>query len=199
MDKAVRSLQKNGFEVKVFNTKEQAAAAALLEEISLDETVGLGGSITLQDLKIYDLLTERGNSVFWHWRAEDKSSALKNAATSKVYITSSNAVTEDGKLINKDGTGNRVASMFYGHERVYIVAGKNKLVRNYGDAIYRIEHIAAPLNAKRLNLTTPCVFTGVCSDCDSLQRICNVETVVNKKPGGVGKIIIYLVNEELGY
>jgi len=145
------------------------------------------------------LKEERGNTVYWHWKAEDKSAALRDAASSKVYITSTNAVTEDGKLVNKDGTGNRVSSMFYGHERVYIVAGKNKIVRNYGDAIYRIEHTAAPMNAKRLNLTTPCVYTGVCSDCDSPQRICNVETVINKKPGGVGKIVIYLVNEDLGY
>lgn len=198
MDKAVRALQKNGFDVRVFGTKEEAASA-LMEDIKVDEPVGLGGSITLQDMKIYDQLSERGNTVYWHWKAEDKGAALRNAASSKVYITSTNAVTEDGKLINKDGTGNRVSSMFYGHERVYIVAGKNKIVRNYGDAIYRIEHTAAPMNAKRLNLTTPCVYTGVCSDCDSPQRICNVETVINKKPGGVGKIAIYLVNEDLGY
>lgn len=198
MDKAVRALQKNGFDVRVFNTKEEVVSA-LMEDINVDEAVGLGGSITLQDIRIYDHLVERGNTVYWHWKAEDKGAALRNAASSKVYITSSNAVTEDGKLINKDGTGNRVSSMFYGHERVYIVAGRNKVVRNYGDAIYRIEHIAAPLNAKRLNLTTPCVYTGVCSDCDSPQRICNVETVINKKPGGVGKIVIYLVNEDLGY
>jgi hypothetical protein len=198
MDKAVRALQKNGFDVRVFGTKEEAVSA-LMEDIKVDEPVGLGGSITLQDMKIYDQLSERGNTVYWHWKAEDKGAALRNAASSKVYITSTNAVTEDGKLINKDGTGNRVSSMFYGHERVYIVAGKNKIVRNYGDAIYRIEHTAAPMNAKRLNLTTPCVYTGVCSDCDSPQRICNVETVINKKPGGVGKIAIYLVNEDLGY
>lgn len=198
MDKAVRALQKNGFDVRVFGTKEEAVSA-LMEDIKVDEPVGLGGSITLQEMKIYDQLSERGNTVYWHWKAEDKGAALRNAASSKVYITSTNAVTEDGKLINKDGTGNRVSSMFYGHERVYIVAGKNKIVRNYGDAIYRIEHTAAPMNAKRLNLTTPCVYTGVCSDCDSPQRICNVETVINKKPGGVGKIAIYLVNEDLGY
>ncbi|WP_128426101.1 lactate utilization protein [Gudongella oleilytica] len=198
MDKAVRALQKNGFDVRVFDTKEEAVSA-LMEDIKVDEPVGLGGSITLQDMKIYDHLSERGNTVYWHWKAEDKGAALRDAASSKVYITSTNAVTEDGKLVNKDGTGNRVSSMFYGHERVYIVAGKNKIVRNYGDAIYRIEHTAAPMNAKRLNLTTPCVYTGVCSDCDSPQRICNVETVINKKPGGVGKIVIYLVNEDLGY
>lgn len=198
MEKAVRSLEKNGFIVKVFDSKDQAAAA-LLEEIGLDESVGFGGSITLQEMNMFDMLVDRGNTVHWHWKAEDKAGALKNAAVAKVYMTSTNAVTEDGKLVNKDGTGNRVASMFYGHDRVFIIAGKNKVVRNYSDAIYRIEHTAAPLNAKRLKLSTPCVFTGVCSDCDSPQRICNVETTINKKPGGTGKILVFLINEELGY
>ncbi|MDX9918277.1 MAG: lactate utilization protein, partial [Gudongella sp.] len=194
MEKAVRALQKNGFEVRTFETKEMATEE-LFKEIAPDEVVGFGGSTTIQQMELFEKMTDRGNMVHWHWKAEDKPNAIKQATLSKVYITSTNAITEDGKLVNKDGVGNRTASMFSGHDTVYVLAGKNKIVRNYADAIYRIEHIAAPLNSKRLNLKTPCVYTGVCEDCDSPQRICNVEVVINKKPDGVNKVIIYLINK----
>ena len=154
--------------------------------------------MTILDMDIYEELIARGNKTYWHWKADDAKTALKNAVNSNVYLTSSNAVTEDGKLVNKDGTGNRVASMIYGHERVYIIAGKNKICKDVDEAFKRIETIAAPLNAKRLNLKTPCVYTGVCSDCDSAERICKAETIISKNPNGT-EIHVFLINEEMGY
>ncbi|WP_422487196.1 lactate utilization protein [Gudongella sp. DL1XJH-153] len=197
MDKVITALEKNGFAAKYFENAEDAKIN-LLKEIDKNESVGIGGSMTVLDMGIYDDLVVRGNDTYWHWKAEDKKSALENAVNTEVYLTSSNAVTEDGKLVNKDGTGNRVASMIYGHKRVYVIVGKNKVTKNVEEAFKRIETVAAPLNAKRLNLTTPCVYTGVCSDCDSKDRICKAETILSKNPNGT-KIYVYIINEDMGY
>jgi len=197
MEKVIKALEKNGFTSKWFKDSE-SVKKQLLEEIQLEETVGMGGSVTLQKLGLYDALKENNITTYWHWRDEDKAKALKMSVNTDVYLTSTNALTEDGMLVNLDGVGNRVASMIFGHKRVYVIVGKNKLCKDYNDAIYRLEHVAAPLNAKRLNLTTPCVYTGVCSDCDSKDRICKAETTIRRNPNGT-KIHVYLVDEELGY
>jgi hypothetical protein len=197
MDKVIKALEKNGFKASFFNN-QQDAKKMLLNEISKDESVGVGGSITILDMGVYEDLVERGNPTYWHWKAEDKKAALEKATTTDIYITSSNAVTEDGKLVNKDGTGNRVASMIFGHKKVFVVVGKNKICKDVDGAFERIETIAAPLNAKRLNLTTPCVYTGVCSDCDSKDRICKAETILSKNPNGTS-IHICIIDEDMGY
>lgn len=189
-------LIKNGFMVKTFeniiNAKEE-----LLSDIKKEQSVGIGGSMTIQNMGIYEELRERGNEVYWHWR-KDVENPIQKAMTSDVYITSTNAITMDGKLVNMDGNGNRVASMFFGHKDVYVIIGKNKLCNDYDEARDRIRNIAAPLNAKRLNLNTPCTHTGKCSDCDSPDRICRVETIIQKKPNTTN-VHIYLIGEELGY
>lgn len=197
MDKVIMALKKNGFEANFFENSEDAKTH-LLKEIDRNESVGIGGSMTVLDMGIYDDLVGRGNHTYWHWKAEDKKSALENSVNTDVYLTSSNAITEDGKLVNKDGTGNRVASMIYGHKRVYVIVGKNKVSKDVEEAFKRIETVAAPLNAKRLNLTTPCVYTGVCSDCDSKDRICKAETILSKNPNGT-QIFVYIVDEDMGY
>lgn len=170
----------------------------LLEDIELNNTIGIGGSVTIQSLNVYEELNARGNKVYWHWKEENKKETLEFAKSADIYLTSTNAVTIDGKLINMDGTGNRVSSMIYGHKRVYIVIGKNKICNSYEEAKYRIGSIAAPKNAERLNLNTPCRFTGECNDCDSPDRMCKAETILHKKPNGTD-IIIYLINQDLGY
>ncbi|MBU5427286.1 lactate utilization protein [Tissierella pigra] len=189
-------LKNNGFIVKTFENTTKAKEELLLD-IKKEDSVGIGGSMTIQDMGIYEELKERGNEVYWHWR-KDTQNPIEKAMTSDIYITSTNAITLDGKLVNMDGNGNRVASMFFGHKDVYIVIGKNKICTDYDAAIERIRNIAAPLNAKRLNLNTPCTHTGKCSDCESPDRICKVETIIHKKPNTT-TIHIYLVNEELGY
>ncbi len=144
------------------------------------------------------ILKKRGNKIFWHWKAKDRDKELELAKNSQIYISSTNALTLDGKLVNMDGVGNRVSSMFYGHERVYIIAGRNKICKDYDEARERIKMIAAPKNASRLNTNTPCRFTGRCNDCDSSDRICKIEVIIHKNPTG-GDIRIYLIDEELGY
>ena len=190
------SLIRNGFMVKKFQNLLQAKED-ILTNITLENTVGIGGSMTIDNMNIYEDLRSRGNKVYWHWK-KDIENAIIYAKDTDVYISSTNAITLDGKLVNMDGNGNRVASMFYGHKDVYLIIGKNKICKDYEEASERIKNIAAPLNAKRLNVKTPCVHTGKCMDCDSPQRICKVEVVMHKKPGSTN-IHIYLVDEEAGY
>ena len=115
-----------------------------------------------------------------------------------VMIASTNAVTLDGRLVNLDGAGNRVAAMCFGPKKVILVVGMNKLTADLDAARARVKHWAAPINAMRLNLATPCNETGLCSDCASPQRICNM-WVVHERQMIEGRIHVKLVGEDMGY
>ncbi len=194
--KTEEALRRNGFDADAFESRG-ACVEDLLRKIPADATIAFGGSMTLKELGLYETLKEKGYDVKWHW-VDKEDNLLKTIRTRTVYITSSNAITEDGKLVNMDGNGNRVASMFFGHEDVYVICGENKIVPDVPAAFDRIRKIAAPLNAKRLNVKTPCVHTGECTDCDSPERICNVETIMHKKPG-MTNVHIMIIKETLGY
>jgi len=118
--------------------------------------------------------------------------------TADVMITSSNAITMDGKLVNLDGMGNRVAAMTFGPKKVILVVGMNKVAPDLDSAMARVKYYAAPVNAKRLNLNNPCVETGLCADCKSPQRICNMWSIIE---GHMikGRIHVKLIGENLGY
>ncbi|MEM3137804.1 MAG: LUD domain-containing protein, partial [Thermofilaceae archaeon] len=109
-----------------------------------------------------------------------------------------NAVTMDGKLISIDGVGNRVAAMIFGPKRVIVVAGKNKLVRDVKEGLWRAKNIAAVMNCKRLKLKTPCVKLDRCLDCSSPERACNITVIVERKPS-LTDFHVILVNEDLGF
>jgi hypothetical protein len=190
-------LEKKGYIAKLFNNSKEACEE-LLKDIKIDETIGIGGSTTILEMGIWDILKERGHKVFWHWKSENKSEVLKLNLSTNVYLSSVNAITEDGIIVNMDGTGNRVSSTIFGHEKVFLIIGKNKICKDYKAAISRIKTIAAPKNAQRLDLDTPCKYTGKCEDCNSPQRICNVEVVLHRKPNGTN-IFIYLIDENLGF
>lgn len=203
MDKIVsntiEALKKNNFDAEYFESSK-AAIDAILKEIDIKESVGIGGSMTIKSIELDKLLKERGNIVHWHWlesTAEGMDSARENAAKADVYLTSTNALTQDGKLVNIDGTGNRVAAMIYGPKRTIIICGINKIVENLDAAFERIEKNTYK-NARRLNLKTPCAVNMNCTDCNSPQRMCNVTTIINKKPGKK-PIKVIIINEELGY
>lgn len=194
----MRNLEKNGFEVRYFEN-EFSAVDSLLKDISADESVGFGGSMTVSELGIYDKLVKQGSAVYWHQKKpDDRAAELGRAATATVYLTGTNAITEDGRLVNIDGTGNRTSSMLFGHDRAYIIAGVNKIARNLDEAMIRIKNVACPKNAERLKLDTPCRHLGKCMNCDSPQRMCNATLILERQPKGV-KVILYLINENLGY
>ena len=198
MQGIVKALKGRGFAVECFGTKEQAAQY-LLEAIG-ERSVGIGGSISVEQLGVYDALKARGNEAYWHWKApEDMDGARTKAINSQVYLCSANALLCDGRLINIDGSGNRLAATLFGPEEVYFVVGRNKLVDgDLEEGIARAKNIACPQNARRLGLSTPCAVTGKCANCASAQRMCAgllvLEHAMSSHP-----MHVLLVDEDLGY
>lgn len=194
-----KNLEANGFKVSVF---PDAKAAAEYLDASIDgATVGMGGSMTIQEMGLYDMLAAH-NTVYWHWRVPEGaevSAIYRGAQQADVYLSSVNGLAETGELINIDGSGNRVSAIQYGHKTVYLVAGSNKLAPDYESALARARNIAAPLNAQRLKRETPCAKNGDrCYDCKSPQRICCGLSVLWKKPFACNYEVI-LIDEPLGY
>ncbi|MFH0845071.1 MAG: lactate utilization protein [Pseudomonadota bacterium] len=122
----------------------------------------------------------------------------RQGLTADVMIAGSNAITLDGRLVNLDGSGNRVAAMAYGPGKVILVVGMNKVAPDLESAMARVKHYAAPVNAIRLGLGNPCVETGLCADCRSPQRICNIWSIIERQMIK-GRIHVKLVGENLGY
>ena len=192
-----QNLEARGFRVSVFAT---AAEAADYLDSAIDNTsVGFGGSVTLEQMGLYERL-ERHDRVNWHWRPTvDGADARQAAMTAEHYITSVNGLAETGELINIDGTGNRVASTLYGHKKVWFVVGRNKLAPTYEEALWRARNIAAPKNAQKLHKKTPCaVRADRCYDCKSPDRICRGLVVLWEAISGM-EMEVVLIDEELGF
>jgi L-lactate utilization protein LutB len=199
--RTLASLEKNGFKTLYMATKREAADE-VLKLIPKGVLVGVGGSMTVRELGLVEALIRRGNEVAQHWQAglseKGRMVARRRQLTSDVFLTSSNAITERGQLVNIDGAGNRVAAMIFGPKKVIVVAGANKIVKDLNEALERVRKVAAPMDARRLNLKTPCAVSGVCTDCDAPDRICRVTTIMHRKPLKTD-ITVVLVGEELGY
>jgi L-lactate utilization protein LutC len=202
MERLIRvaeQFEKRGIHTRVFENALEVTPALLLE-IPQDVMVAFGGSVTLQGLGIYEALQNRGQTVLWHWKADkDKISQVRrDAMKADVYLSSSNAVIEDGRLVNVDGAGNRIAAMIFGPPRVIVIVGRNKLVPTYDDALERIKTIACPKNAERLNRNLPCRYTGRCNDCSSPERMCKFTLTTENNPES-SLLEVWLVNEDMGY
>jgi L-lactate utilization protein LutB len=196
--KTIESLEKNGMKATYFEDSD-SAVNYLIKNIKGEATVGIGGSVTVKSLGIPEKLIDKGNKVYFHWlesTPEGMDEARKNAARADVYLSSTNALTEEGQLVNIDGAGNRVASMIFGPKKVYVICGVNKIVKNLDAALKRIKDNAYK-NARRLKLNTPCAVTEKCSDCRSPQRMCNITTIIDRKPKDNFEVI--LIGQELGY
>lgn len=199
LSKTVEALEKKGYTVSVFARAEEAAEY-LNDQID-KTTVGFGGSVTLQELELYDSLAEH-NEVHWHWRPEEGKKPIQIrdlAAETEVYLTSANGISETGEIVNIDGTGNRIAATLCGHKKVYFVVGKNKIAPDLQQTIYRVRNVAAPRNAMRLKMETPCAVKGDrCYDCDSPQRICSAMTVHFQKMASC-EMEVVIIEDELGF
>lgn len=188
-----KNLEARGFSVQTFATK--AEAADYLDSVIDQKTVGFGGSVTLQELGLFERLSQH-NEVHWHWvnGPQERDRSL----TTQVYLSSVNGLAQTGEVINIDGSGNRVAATLYGHEKVYLVVGRNKLAPTYEEALWRARNIAAPKNAQRLGKKTPCAVRGDrCYDCKSPDRICRGLVVLWGAMMGMETEVI-LVDEDLG-
>lgn len=197
----VEALKKNGFEAEYCATGADAAER-LLELIPEAASVGFGGSWTLKAIGISEKLAERGNTILDHGApgltSEEKADIRRKQQICDVFLSGTNALTMDGRLVNMDGSGNRVAAMIFGPGKVIVVAGTNKIVKDLDAAEERIQMKAAPINNKRLGTPNPCSRTGVCMDCQGPTRICNVLTVISKRPSGTNFHVL-IVGEELGF
>lgn len=192
-----KNLEARGYAVRVFATGKEAAD--YLDAAIDGKSVGFGGSATLDALGLYERLGSH-NRTIWHWKWEDKDAARREAMVSDVYLTSVNGLAETGELVNIDGAGNRAAATLFGHEKVYFVIGRSKLVPTCDEALWRARNIASPKNAQRIGVQTPCAVKGDrCYDCKSPQRICRGLVVLWEKPKAIQTMEVILIDEELGY
>lgn len=193
------NLESLGYKVSCFETATEAAD--YLDAQIDHKSVGFGGSVTLDQMGLYEKLSEH-NDVRWHWKIPEGKTAkdmLDMARTTEIYISSVNGMAETGEIINIDGNGNRVAAICFGHKKVYLAAGKNKIEKDFDRALWRARNIAAPLNAKRLEKKTPCAAKAdKCYNCKSPARICRELSVLWQKPSGAEYEVV-LINEELGF
>lgn len=201
MKEVKRALEKNGMTVLTVDSAREACDKAL-SLIPKGTTVGMGGSRTVAETGLLDALRSGDYSLFDQYDSrltKEASQAARKAGTHADYfIAGSNAVTDDGKIVNIDGMGNRLAAFAYGPEKVIIVVGRNKIVKDVDAGIDRVKNVAAPMNARRFGANTPCAKTGRCSDCDSPERICSL-TLIIEKQRQPGRITVILVNEDLGF
>jgi len=198
--RTVQALKKNNFEAQYFS-KAAEALEALWRLIPEGATVGVGGSVTLNQIGFYDAVQKRPVKLlnpFAQGLSPEEGGKIRRAIFSAdVFVGSSNAVTEDGKLYNIDATGNRVAPMIFGPKKVVLFCGINKIVKNIEEAHQRVKEWVAPMNVKRLGYKPPCGQTGQCADCSSPERICNAYVVLAKKPR-LTDFSVFLIGEDLG-
>ena len=196
LEKTGKNLENRGFRVHRFASG--AEAAEFLVQTLHGTSIGIGGSVTIDTLGVYDRLCE-SNEVFWHWK-NHAPETRERAGKAETYLCSANGVSEHGEIVNIDGFGNRVAGTIYGPERVFLVVGRNKIAPDLNGAIDRARNIAAPLNARRLNRHTPCAMGEPrCRDCRSPEKVCGVMTVFFMPPTSIKEFHVILVDEDLGY
>ena len=200
IQRAIKSLESNFFDAAFFPDRK-TLTNKVLSYVKPKMKVGFGGSLTVRGLGIVERLKNEDVVLLDHWKPglskEEISEIRFQQLTCDLFFSSANAITEKGEIINIDGFGNRTNSTTYGPKKVIIIAGYNKIVPDMNAGIERIKNVAAPMNAKRLNLPLPCAETGRCHDCRSEARICRIISIMQRKPGGTD-ISVYLINEELG-
>lgn len=199
--KVAEALNKRYFEA-YYCPDRDTAVQKVLELISADDTVSWGGTLTVDELGIKDLLRARGQRLIDRDSAqsnEERVELMRQGLLADTFLTSSNAVTADGQLFNIDGNGNRVAAFCYGPKQVIVVAGMNKVAGDLEGAMRRAREVAAPVNAQRFaGLKTPCSVTGLCADCTGPDSIC-CQIVTTRICRPAGRIKVVLVGDELGF
>lgn len=198
--RVVQALEKRHFKAYYCETAQEAKDK-VLSLIPEGDTVAWGGSMTLEQIGVVEELRSGKYTVIDRDTAatpEERVSLMRQALLADTYLASTNAMSEDGQLVNIDGNGNRVAAMIYGPKNVILVVGINKVVKTLEDAWARARNLAAPVNTQRFGLETPCSITGSCADCTSPDCICAyISTIRISRPAG--KIKVVLVGENLGF
>ncbi|MCH5334738.1 MAG: lactate utilization protein [Alistipes sp.] len=197
LDTAVRNLTAKGYRAARFAT--MAEAVDYIDSCIDGRSVAFGGSVTLLDAGLFDRIASH-NTVLWHWKEERLTREELEAEVRKadIYISSVNALTLGGEIVNIDGVGNRTSAIEHGHGKVFLLAGRNKLTADIDRAVHRARNVAAPLNARRLGKRTPCAAKADrCYDCDSPERICRILSILWRCPMRA-QIEVLLVDEDAG-
>ena len=199
--RTIKALEKNN--MNGYMVASNVDLISKIEElISPKSKVSCGGSMTLFETGVIDHLKSGRYEFLDRYKEgltqDEIKEIFRQSFLSDAYVTSTNAITENGEIYNVDGNGNRVAAMLYGPDKVIIVAGVNKIVPNVEEAIIRTKEYASPINAKRLNKETPCTKIGRCVECNSDNRICNEYTLI-KRQIDKNRIHVILINDNLGY
>lgn len=214
---AIKNLQRKNINAQYCDNREEALRV-ILEMVPQGATVGRGDSVSIEQIGIMpELFRRKQNVIIDPFKVdadgnfvdslEDRQRMEREIFFADVFLVGSNAVTLDGKLVNVDGHGNRVAAMVFGPRKVIIAAGVNKIVKDVNGALERIRQVAAPMNAKRIYLKRrrmefeqlPCVRTGQCVDCAHEWKICRFTVIIDSNmPYYPGRINVVLVGEELG-
>ena len=202
MEELLKRLESNGMGA-FYHPNREGAKDQILDMIPRTARVGIGGSVTVREMGLLDALAGRGTQYFDHWKSglsmEEIMEVKRQQVVSDYFLTSTNAITKDGKLVNMDNTGNRVSAMIFGPRHVIVVAGKNKIVEDVPAAIQRIKEKVVQRNTSRRGDNTPCAQGEPCPDCNSPDRLCRVTSIIEKKTKGVETLTVILVGESLGY
>ena len=201
IERTIVNLEKNN--IKAYYAKSDDEIFQTIKDIVKDgETVSVGGSMTLFETKIIDFLRSGRYNFLDRYKENltqtDLKEIYRKSFSANTYFASANAITEEGEIFNVDGNGNRVAAILYGPDKVILIVGVNKIVKNIDEAIKRNKDISGPANAKRLNLQTPCAKVGYSMDCESKDRICCEYTVI-KRQRNENRIHVIFVNDNLGF
>ena len=198
--KMVKAMQRRHFDAYYCATASEAKAK-VNELIPDGASVTWGGTMTVRDMDIPKMLQERGTLKVWDRdkveTPEEKQEMYLRAFSTDVYLSSANAISEDGVIVNIDGNGNRVAAITWGPKKVIFVIGLNKVAQNVEAALARARSTASPINAARFDIKTPCQTDGVCHNCNSPESICNYVHFLRNSPRG--RHVVVLVGENLGY
>ena len=195
--KVIRGLESRNMSGHWAASKEEALAVAL-SLIPEGSSVTMGGCTSAREIGLVDAL-KKGNYKFIDRDAfEDKRAAMLAAYDADVFLSSANAITEDGVIVNVDGNSNRVSAIAQGPRKVVFVVGMNKVRSDLDAAFERARHVAAPINAQRFGLSTPCAKTGACADCKSPDTIC-CQILITRFSRHAGRIHVVLVNDALGF
>lgn len=200
LQKLSNNLKNRGFNPIICKNKEEAISN-ILNIIPLNSSVGMGGSMTLKEVGADIALSTRGNEVLSHSLVSpDKKDILYQLAQkADFYMSSCNAITIGGEIINIDGSANRVSTLAFGPKNIIYVLGKNKIVTTIDEGIDRIRNYVAPKNCIRLNKNTPCAKTGKCNYCNSDDCICNITTIMHHPTSKQDNVYVIIIDEEYGY
>jgi len=205
LEEVKAALEGNNFEAHVVSDVDRARGLVLDDILpgTGARSVSWGGSMTLIATGLVDVLKGRPDlevldTFDGSLSREEMVELRRRALLVDLVITGTNAVTERGQLVNLDGIGNRVAAITFGPRHVIVLVGRNKVVSGLEEAMLRIKSYAAPVNAMRLDKKTPCVKTGSCEECESIDRICN-SWAITEKSSPKGRIKVILINDDLGF